>query len=55
MVQIFFINKIQLEEDDTQTYLVSQPIRRYFKRIAGVGNSNHIYLLKHLIMELLHT
>ena len=29
-------------EDGTQNYLVFQPIQRYFKRIAGVGNGNYI-------------
>ena len=52
---IYFKDKSNFEEEDTQTYLVFQPIQQYFKRIAGVGNSNHISLLRYLIMELLHT
>ena len=30
-------------EDDTQNYLVFQPIYRYFKMIAGVDNDSYIY------------
>ena len=39
----YFIGKSHFEEDGTQNYLVFQPIYRYFKRIAGVGNDNYIY------------
>ena len=39
---IYFRGKIQFEENDTQNYLVFQPVQRYFKRMAGVGNGNHI-------------
>ena len=65
---IYFRGKSHFEEDGTQHYLVFQPIQRYFKIIANVGNGNHIYywkskclsderinLLKHLIIELRHT
>ena len=38
----YFIAKSHFEEDGTQT-LVFQPMCRYFKRIAGVGNANYIY------------
>ena len=38
-----FIGKNHFEEDDTQNYLVFQPMYRYFKQIAGVGHDNHIY------------
>ena len=31
------------EEDGTQNYLVFQPMYRYFKQIAGIGNGNYIY------------
>ena len=31
----YFIGKKHLEEDSTQTYLVFQPIHRYFKVIAN--------------------
>ena len=37
----YFIGKSHFE-DGTQNYLVFQPIQRYFKRIAGVGNGNYI-------------
>ena len=39
----YFIGKSHFEEDGTQNYLVFQPMYRYFKRIAGVGNDNYIY------------
>ena len=39
----YFISKSHFEEDGTQNYLVFQPMYRYFKRIAGVGNGNYIY------------
>ena len=40
---IYFRGKSHFEEDGTQNYLVFQPMYRYFKRIAGVGNGNYIY------------
>ena len=39
----YFIGKSPFEEDGTQNYLVFQPMHRYFKQIAGVGNGNYIY------------
>ena len=36
----FLIGKIPLAEDGTQNYLVFQPMHRYFKTIAGVGNDS---------------
>ena len=36
----YFIGKSHFEEDSTQNYLAFQPMQRYFKRIAGVGNWN---------------
>ena len=39
----YFIGKKHFKEDGTQNYLVFQPMYRYFKRIAGVGNGNYIY------------
>ena len=39
----YFICKSHFKEDGTQNYLVFQPIYRYFKRIAGVGNGKYIY------------
>ena len=35
---IYIIGKVSFGEDGTQNYLVFQPMRRYFKTIAGVGN-----------------
>ena len=43
---IYFWGKSDFEEDGTQNYLVFQPIKRYFKVIAGVGNGRHIYYWK---------
>ena len=43
---IYFRGKSHFEEDGTANYLVFQPIQRYFKIIAGVGNDNHIYYWK---------
>ena len=31
----YFIDKSHFEEDDTQNYLVFQPIKKYFKVIAN--------------------
>ena len=42
----YFIGKSHFEEDGTQNYLVFQPMYRYFKRIAGVGNVYYIYYWK---------
>ena len=40
----YFIGKCFFEEDDgTRNYLVFQPMCRYFKGIASVGNGNYIY------------
>ena len=38
----YFIGKSHFEEDGTQNYLVFQPMYRYFKQIAGVGNASYI-------------
>ena len=35
--------KSHFEEDGAQNYLVFQPMYRYFKIIAGVGNGSYIY------------
>ena len=43
---IYFRGKSHFEEDGTQNYLVFQPVQRYFKRIAGLGNGNYIYYWK---------
>ena len=42
----YFIGKSHVEEDVTQNYLVFQPMYRYFKMIAGVGNGSYIYYWK---------
>ena len=39
----YFIGKSHFRGDGTQSYLVFQSMYRYFKIIAGVGNSNNIY------------
>ena len=39
----YFIGKSHFEEDGIQNCLVFQPIQKYFKRIAGASNNNHIY------------
>ena len=38
----YLIGKSHFQEDGTQNYLVFQPMCRYFKIIAGVGNCWHI-------------
>ena len=43
---IYFRDKSHFDEDGMQNCLVFQPIQRYFKRIAGVGNGNYIYYWK---------
>ena len=42
----YFIAKSHFEEDGAQNYLVFQPMYRYFKMIAGVGNDRYIYYWK---------
>ena len=42
----YFIAKSHFEEDGMQNYLVFQPIKRYFKVIASVGNGSYIYYWK---------
>ena len=39
----YFLGKSYFAEDGTQNYLVFQPMYRYFKQIAGVGNGSYIY------------
>ena len=39
----YFIGKRHLEEDGAQNHLVFRPMNRYFKVIAGIGNSSYIY------------
>ena len=43
---IYFRCKSHFEKDDTQNYLLFQPLQRYFKRIAGIRNDNHVYYWK---------
>ena len=43
MIKVFFISKNDFEEDRTQNYLVFEPMYKYFKIIAGVGNGRYIY------------
>ena len=38
--------KSHFEEDGTQSYLVFQPMYKYFKRVLGVGTGNYIYFWK---------
>ena len=42
----YFRGKSHFEEVGTQNYLVFQPMHRYFKRVACVGNGNYIYFQK---------
>ena len=42
----YSIGKSHFDEDDTQNYLVFQPVYRYFKQVAGVGNGSYIYYWK---------
>ena len=39
----YFIGKSHFEEDGAQNYLVFQPMYRYFKITAVVGNCSYIY------------
>ena len=43
---IYFRGKSHFEEDGMQNYSVIQPIKRYFKKIAGDGNGSYIYYWK---------
>ena len=43
---IYFRGKSHFEEECTQTYLVFQLIKRYFKEIVGAGNGSYIYYWK---------
>ena len=40
----YFKGKDHFAEDRTQNYLVFQPMYRYFKRTAGIGTGNYIYI-----------
>ena len=43
---IYLRGKSHFEEDDTQNYLVFQPMQRYFKRVSGAGTRSNIYFWK---------
>ena len=43
---IYFIGKSHFEEFGVQNYLVTQPIERYFKKIASISNGSYIYYWK---------
>ena len=40
---IYCKGKSHFKEDGTQNYVVFQPMYRYFKRVAGVGNGDYIH------------
>ena len=40
---IYFRGKSHFEDDGTQNWLVFQPIKKYFKKIAGVSNGRYVY------------
>ena len=42
----YFRGRSHFEEDGTGSYLVFQPIYRYYRRIVGVGRGNYIYFWK---------
>ena len=42
----YFIGKSHFEQDGAQNCLVFQPMYRYFKMIAGVGNGSYFYYWK---------
>ena len=42
----YFRSKSHFKEDGAQNYLVFQPLHKYLKIIAGVGNGSHIYYWK---------
>ena len=46
MIEFVELEKFLFGEDGIQNYLVFQPMRRYFKTIAGVRNSSYIYYWK---------
>ena len=45
-VSIYFRGKSHFEDDGSQNDLVIQPIKGYFKVLAGVGNGCYIYYCK---------
>ena len=47
----YFKGKGHFEEDGTQNYPVFQLMYRYFKRIAGVGSDNYIYIWKSKVLS----
>ena len=45
---IYFRDKSHFEEDDTQSYLVFQPMYKYFKKVASLSTGNYIYFWKYI-------
>ena len=45
MIQ-FILERRYFEKDDTQNYLVFQPIQRHLKKVSGAGTGNYIYFWK---------
>ena len=43
---IYFRGKSHFEEDDTQNYLVFEPMYRYFKRVSDADTGNYSYFWK---------
>ena len=39
-----------MEDDGTQSYLVFQPIQKYFKRIDSGSNANHVCYWKSKVL-----
>ena len=46
MIQFVLQIKAILKKDGAQNYLIFQPMERYFKRVAGFGSDNYIYIWK---------
>ena len=45
MIQ-FILERRYFEKDDTQNYLVFQPIQRHLKKVSGAGTGNYTYFWK---------
>ena len=43
---VYFRGKSHFEENGTQSYLLFQPMYRYFKSVIGIGTCNYIYFWK---------
>ena len=44
---IYFRKKSHFEEHDTRSYLVFQPMCKYFKKVASLSTGNYIYFWKY--------